>query len=1499
MSTLQDIPRLVPRKYQEEIFLQAMQGNVVAALDTGSGKTYIAALLIRWIASKPSLSTTKKKIVFIVPKIALVLQQADYIERHTPLRVMPIHGGIARSAEEHEKWAAALKKADVLVVTAQIFVNLITHSHWSLSQVSLLVMDECHHARKNHPYNIIMKEYFHCPISERPKVFGMTASPTWRTSNPLESLAELERNMDARIFTVRHHIDELNAHAPKPVEETCTYDVPPDTYPSYTIPSQWMFFGIDGIRTYVDIPWDKIRVRYIAALANLGIFGAEMYLHAELRARIEAHLESATNDEIKSLRLRFLDGVVLEGRRANNIDSSILALHDALEDYAAFFDFLYEGTDLSGPWKFTLSWCTPKVVKLVELLLSRADTIRGIIFVEQRHIAVHLSRILNRVPQLYGRTRASAIVGVGDNEGIGAGMVASKQHAVMRDFRDGKWVPHLVIATNVAEEGLDIPACDLVVRFDSLQHMVGYIQSRGRARQTMSRFIVMVQENDTVDFARYRKLSEAEPEIKQLYGCRVAVATPVDEGTSNIEDDATPVDLAERERFVVPKTGSILTYNNAISLLDRLCALIPRDAYMEVPKPAFSGDFEATLRLPISLPLDAMDRIYHGPRKQTKREARRAVAFRAVRRLYDLEVFDSYLLPTRGMRWGEDIDGQPIPDVSAVPIIINAVVRNPWTLGPSLWSHSVYVGGRLVAGIVTGTMLPPVELVCDGLLHYTSPGVRVAFDEAGEWQQRKLLQQYTDISLWWCNTGRPRPQPLTSFLVPVSADHQPDFDAMEQLLRARLGSFEWEPVTTAHENRLLMRTRFEFGRTYLFHRMRWDLTPLSEPPPDAREAGYATFFDYYRPRWERRGVVPDIPRDGPLVEAYLVHKQTLGSIDLNSNGASASNPSFIDEQPFLLPLRACSWFSLPEDIFTLYRTFPRLLRRITGVFRARLARRELGLPAIEDNLLVEAFTIPNTSASFNNQRLETLGDLVLKVCTSVHLFNRYPHRHEGQLERLRQVCVRNTTLLAHAKQTGLEEFLSCEGQNVKSWPYVTAEGSPSSQGETFDRRARRRLPRRSLQDCMEACLGASWLSGGIEMALRAGTALGLSFGGVVPWPMRYSRRPEPVATPPIFSDLQAKLGYEFCRPEPLLEALTHPTFMQDGFSYQRLEFLGDALIDLPMVTYLYHKFPKATSAQLANMREHVACAPVLAWIAVTKFQLHKLLLVNNAALSAEISNYVPILEGLSCTDIVQKSWAYDPPKVLSDVLESVVAAVLVDCGYNIEKTNAIVEGILNEVLEELYPELERDPVSQLMVWTAQAGCVRMLFHKSRSRPNTERYDSICVVVHDQSVSEMVTASSLSIAKAFASANALVRLRDRSSDRCLAKLCNCQVLRECGTRPMDVFGAVKIAGALPDLSAALASSQVASETVLSLACNPADVGSAGDSEEETLDDSTEAGFAAIARQKLSVLAGLSPETNHDVNDDEDSDLEGDCTSGSQGDGLCESADADADAEAASS
>ena len=109
-----------------------------------------------------------------------------------------------------------------------------------------------------------------------------------------------------------------------------------------------------------------------------------------------------------------------------------------------------------------------------------------------------------------------------------------------------------------------------------------------------------------------------------------------------------------------------------------------------------------------------------------------------------------------------------------------------------------------------------------------------------------------------------------------------------------------------------------------------------------------------------------------------------------------------------------------------------------------------------------------------------------------------------------------------------------------------------------------------------------------------------------------------------------------------------------------------------------------------------------------KLGLHKIMLVNSMELHVAIDRAVSVLDSLSAEEVVKNGWKYDPPKALSDLFESVVGAVLVDSGYDYEKTTAVLEYVMEDVLEVLSPSLVKDPISELLEWTARAGCTQIV-----------------------------------------------------------------------------------------------------------------------------------------------------------------------------------------------
>ena len=136
---------------------------------------------------------------------------------------------------------------------------------------------------------------------------------------------------------------------------------------------------------------------------------------------------------------------------------------------------------------------SPKVRKLYTELRDRflADaTTRSITFVEERLTAYLLRDLFEELylPNL----RPGVLVGNAQPEKEGG--TYKNQETVMDDFRTGR--VNCIFATSVAEEGIDIPQCNLVIRFDLYKTPIQYMQSRGRARMENSIYAHMIEEGN-------------------------------------------------------------------------------------------------------------------------------------------------------------------------------------------------------------------------------------------------------------------------------------------------------------------------------------------------------------------------------------------------------------------------------------------------------------------------------------------------------------------------------------------------------------------------------------------------------------------------------------------------------------------------------------------------------------------------------------------------------------------------------------------------------------------------------------------------------------------------------------------------------------------------------------------------------------------------------------------------------------------------------------------
>jgi len=155
--------------------------------------------------------------------------------------------------------------------------------------------------------------------------------------------------------------------------------------------------------------------------------------------------------------------------------------------------------------------------------------------------------------------------------------------------------------------------------------------------------------------------------------------------------------------------------------------------------------------------------------------------------------------------------------------------------------------------------------------------------------------------------------------------------------------------------------------------------------------------------------------------------------------------------------------------------------------------------------------------------------------------------------------------------------------------------------------------------------------------------------------------------------LRERLGYAFRRPELLAQALTHRSY---GASHnERLEFVGDAVLNCVVAAALFERFPAIPEGELSRVRASLVNRGTLARLA------------RALALSGEIR----LGEG------ELKSGGADRPSMLADALEAIFGAIFVDAGY--DAARAVIERVYAEEFIDLDPAaLGKDPKTRLQEW---------------------------------------------------------------------------------------------------------------------------------------------------------------------------------------------------------
>ena len=214
----------------------------------------------------------------------------------------------------------------------------------------------------------------------------------------------------------------------------------------------------------------------------------------------------------------------------------------------------------------------PKVKCLIDFLVKAQDaSFRGLVFVRTRAEVAVLAQLLSQHVQTKSTLKVSTFVGASTSINrkfeIGELVDVKNQENTLDNLRNGR--SNLIVTTTVLEEGIDVSACNVVVCFDEPQNLVSFIQRRGRARKSASKFVLMSEEGgDPKILSTWQGL---ETEMIKMY---------MDEMRSMQKiQDLEATEEGERE-FCVGSTGCVFPHLRFPLLRFRSCLLSTFRVYL-------------------------------------------------------------------------------------------------------------------------------------------------------------------------------------------------------------------------------------------------------------------------------------------------------------------------------------------------------------------------------------------------------------------------------------------------------------------------------------------------------------------------------------------------------------------------------------------------------------------------------------------------------------------------------------------------------------------------------------------------------------------------------------------------------------------------------------------------------------------------------------------------------------------------------------------------------
>ncbi|KAK0758142.1 hypothetical protein N5P37_009443 [Trichoderma harzianum] len=1337
---------MASRAYQIEMLEQSLERNVIVAMDTGSGKTQVAILRI-----KKELETCDPKqiIWFIAPTISLCSQQHDVLKLHIPtVSMMMLAGASNINAWGPDIWSTLLDTARVVISTPQILLDALDHAYITMNHLALIVFDEAHNCVGKNPGGKVMTNHYH-PRKQTgqsvPSILGLTATPSIQSEK--EGLEALEILLDARCISPTLHRDELLKCVKRPTISHVIYnprpDGPEDMTPTMRALNQVyrdldiredpyihqlrrdptdknmrkLAEVIEKYDTYTQNQMKSFCSRSKEICKQLGPWAADLYIWKA----ISAHLNKVEGDH----------------------DLASQWWMDAEKKYLAQ---VYHRVNVQRPPETpqTFDDISDKVGRLLSELLSTQEHNVGIIFVEERVMVTMLYEILSINQAIKAKYKIGTMVGTSAYATRRKAVYEFGDKADYKDllsFRQGKI--NLLIATSVLEEGIDVPACNLVICFDTPTTSKSFIQRRGRARKKDSRLVIFFEQANPA----LRKWEEKEEEIKKLFDDEqreFRELSQLEEASEN------PADIF----FIVPSTKARLDFDNAKAHLEHFCRVLSPGEFVDsrpdyiIHQEPDSKDLRCTVLLPPYLPT-SLRKHSSASAWQSEKNATKDAAYQAYRALFDAELVNDNLQPFKASDMGSI-------DARASEVLVEPIMK-PWHHVAKEWRNEssdkwLY---SLTCIDEDGQVASEYEVLLPVQINQPQP-----------------LQMYLDRSHKMelrLSAGTPIPHDKimdlpdqTSTLLALHFGHRWPIEPVEHVIRVwakgeslsmhQIGEMTYDPENEGvKEGQYLIRDNTKSPYTYK------DTVGFK---PAINQVQHA-FYEYEK-----------APEDVP----YLVLNKWTRRTDFLHRLHGDPTKEQASSRPYsrVYPSQWATVDTIPAKHAQFGMMIPTIIHELGVMIMAKeLAKTVLWDVDIKNLELVrEALSARSAAEPVNYERVEFLGDSILKFFTCIRVAAQYPDYPEGYLSHKRDRLISNSRLYKTAINYRLPRFLITKPFTGQKWrPLYLDPILQEEDAETTT--ANRKVSTKTLADMVEALIGVSYIDGSLDGGLEGGLHKAVkclsTFLPETNWTsveedrhIMFDRVPQGEPLPPTLEPVERLIGYSFQKKALLIEALTHASFAAEmgKRSFERLEFIGDAILDNIIVTKLFDVKPELPHFRMHTLKTGMVNGDFLAFMTMehgltsteptlgedgnvktveTTSYLWSFMRQNSEPIVVErketMKRHAALREEIldAMENGTHYPWALlaalNPKKFFSDVFEAILGAVWVDSG-SMDECKAIADrfGLLTYLDRLLRDEVHvQHPKEELGKW-ANTETVTYELDMRESEQNAAEKEFFCKVL---------------------------------------------------------------------------------------------------------------------------------------------------------------------------